>query len=128
MSGKLIKVTVYLRTDVLPGANEGEIVPGHAWASGVVRVRPSKAHRLRVGQPMPFSGMTQVGTAVEEALTAADVTLHLRPGPPGPPRPARPVRRVTSQPPGGFCLLGPPRAPSQREPVRSVILLAQNVK
>lgn len=34
---------------------------------------------------MPFSGMTQIGTAVEEALTAADVTLHLRPG-----HPARP--------------------------------------
>ena len=34
---------------------------------------------------MPFSGMPQVGTAVEEALTAADVTLHWRPG-----RPARP--------------------------------------
>jgi hypothetical protein len=47
---------------------------------------------------MPFSGMTQVGTAVEEALTAANVTL---PRPPGPSRPARPVRRVTSQPRAG---------------------------
>jgi hypothetical protein len=84
MSDKPIKVTVYLRTDGLPGAAEGQVIPGHAWASGVVRVRPSKAHRLRAGRPMPFSGMTQLGTAVEEALTAGDVTLHLRPG-----RPAR---------------------------------------
>ncbi len=85
MSDKPIKVTIYLRTDGLPGAAEGQVIPGHAWTSGVVRVRPSKAHRLRAGQPMPFSGMTQIGTAVEEALTAADVTLHLRRG-----RPVRP--------------------------------------
>ena len=65
-----------------PGSAAGG---GSRLAYGVVRVRPSKAHRLRAGQPMPFSGMTKVGTAVEEALTAADVTLHQWPG-----RPARP--------------------------------------
>ena len=102
----MIEVRVSLSADGLRGAAEGAIVPGHAWASGVVQVRPSRAHQLHPGAAMPFHGMAQMQVAVEEALEAAGVTLHRPPGRPEPPRPALPVRRLSGQ--------RPPRARAAR--------------
>jgi hypothetical protein len=50
---KMIEVKVRFWTNDIARAAD-EIVPKHAWASGVVRMEPNASHVISPGKPAPF--------------------------------------------------------------------------
>jgi hypothetical protein len=77
---KTISVTVYFFTDDLAD-QDGDVIPGHAWAQGQVAVRANATHSIKSGYEVMFNRMADLPAAIEDALIAAGVTLHL-PGAP----------------------------------------------
>jgi hypothetical protein len=75
--GETIKVTVYFWTNPPTGSS----LPAgpHAQACGTVAVKASKAHGVKSGHEKHFNRMSDLQTAVEDALTGAGVTLHIPP-------------------------------------------------
>jgi hypothetical protein len=71
---KMIELRVRFWTNDL--ADDGAIRPKHAWASGVVRVKPNPAHGIRAQRPVPFNSLLDLGAAIEETLIANGLTLH----------------------------------------------------
>jgi hypothetical protein len=55
----------------------GQIVPKHAWSSGVVRIESNKAHGIVPGAPRPFHSLLDVGAVVEKLLIDQGIVLHL---------------------------------------------------
>jgi hypothetical protein len=73
---KTISVTVYFFTDDL-AEQDGDVIPGHAWAQGQVAVRANATHTIKSGHEVMFNRMADLPAAIEDALIAAGVTLHL---------------------------------------------------
>jgi len=59
--------------DIAPA---GQIIPKHAWVSGVVRMEPNKTHSITPGNPLPFHSLLDVGAVIEKALIEHGVMLH----------------------------------------------------
>ena len=71
---KMIEVKVRFWTnDIVLAANE--IVPKHAWASGVVRMEPNESHGISPGKPAPFHSLMDLTAVIEKVLVAHGVTL-----------------------------------------------------
>jgi hypothetical protein len=75
---KTIALTVRLWTNDL--ADDGGLIPGHAWDQGTVALIANTLHGVRaVSAPVQFSGLMAIGSAVAEVLQASGVTLHACP-------------------------------------------------
>lgn len=55
---------------------KGEIVPKHAWDSGVVRIERNESHGITPGNPLPFHSLLDVGRAIEKVLIDHQIVLH----------------------------------------------------
>ncbi len=70
----MIEVKVpFWTNDIARAANE--IVPKHAWASGVVRMESNKTHGIAPGKPAPFHSLMDPTAVIEKVLMAHGVTL-----------------------------------------------------
>jgi hypothetical protein len=58
---------------------KGQIVPKHAWAFGVVRMKSNKAHGIVAEQVEQFRSLLDVGVAIEKTLKKHGIVLHLSP-------------------------------------------------
>lgn len=57
-------------------ADEGKIIPKHAWASGVIRMERNAAHGISPGRPLPFHSLLDIGSVIERTLQEHDIQLH----------------------------------------------------
>ena len=71
---KTIPITIRLWTDTL--APNGEVMPKHAFGSGVVRLAPNKTHGIKGTAPVPFTTWTELLSTLERVLADNGVTLH----------------------------------------------------
>jgi hypothetical protein len=53
---RTIPITIRLWTDGL--APKGEVLPRHAYGSGVIRLAPNKTHGIKGTSPVPFTTWT----------------------------------------------------------------------
>jgi hypothetical protein len=73
---KMIEVKVRFWTNDIAGG-EGEIVPGHAWASGVIRMETNASHGIAPSRAVPFHSLMDLPAVMERVLIAHGVTLHI---------------------------------------------------
>ena len=71
---KMIEVKIRFWTDKIADAKD-EIVPRHAWASGVVRMEANESHGISPANPVPFNSLLDLPAVIEEVLIAHDVKL-----------------------------------------------------
>ena len=70
-----VKVVIYYMTS--PGlAPAGQIVPGHAWNSGTVRVKRNGPHGILRQVDRRFHGDAGLLSALKDARDEAGLTLH----------------------------------------------------
>ncbi len=72
---RMIEVQIRFWTNNI-AESKGQIVPKHAWASGVVKVESNKSHGIQAGNPLPFHSLLDVGAVIEKALIQHGITLH----------------------------------------------------
>lgn len=73
---KMLRVSVRFWTDDI-AKTSGHVVPGHAWAGGVVVVESNETHGIpRVQDGATFNSMAELPLAIEKAIMRAGVTLH----------------------------------------------------
>lgn len=73
---KMIEVKLRFWTNDI-AADDGKILPKHAWASGVVRMERNRAHGVVPGKPIPFHSLLDISAAIEKALIEHRITLHI---------------------------------------------------
>lgn len=56
---------------------EGQILPKHAWASGVVRIEANESHDIDSGRTIPFQSLLDLGSVIEKVLIEHDIKLHV---------------------------------------------------
>ena len=72
---KMIEVKIRFWTnDIAP--NKGDIIPKHAWASGVVRMERNNTHGIEPKNPKPFHSLLDVGAIIEKVLIEHGIMLH----------------------------------------------------
>lgn len=71
---KMIKLQIDLWTNDL--AEKGNIVPKHAWDSGVVKMRTNPSHGIVPNSPTPFHSIAQLSGAIEQLLIDHGIILH----------------------------------------------------
>jgi hypothetical protein len=72
---KMIEVSLRFWTNGI-AKSKGQIMPKHAWSSGVVRVQGNESHGIVSGNPRPFHSLLDVGAVVEAVLVNHGITLH----------------------------------------------------
>lgn len=73
---KMIELRVRFWTnDIAEGGSQ--IVPKHAWASGVVRIEKNDLHGIRPGKTTPFQSLLDLGKVIEKTLIDHDIQLHV---------------------------------------------------
>jgi hypothetical protein len=72
---KMIEISLRFWTNDI-AKSKGEIVPKHAWSSGVVRVQGNESHGIVSGNPKPFHSLLDVGAVVEAVLVSHGIKLH----------------------------------------------------
>jgi hypothetical protein len=73
---RMIEIRVRLWTDSIADG-KGNIVPGHAWDSGVVRMDRNTAHGIAPGNPVPFNSFADLPGKIEKVLIDHGVKLHI---------------------------------------------------
>ena len=71
---KMIEVKVRFWTDDL--AEEGHIIPKHAWTAGVVRMKRNESHGIVPEAPIPFNSLAEVSAVIEQVLIDHEIRLH----------------------------------------------------
>ena len=72
---KMIEIQLRFWTNDI-AEKKGQIVPKHAWTSGVVKVESNKSHGIQAKSPIPFHSLLDVGAVIEKALIQHGITLH----------------------------------------------------
>ena len=54
----------------------GEIVPKHAWTSGIVRMERNESHGIVPENPRPFDSFMELPTVIAKVLMEHGVILH----------------------------------------------------
>lgn len=72
---KMIEVKLRFWTDDIAGT-EGNIVPKHAWTSGVVRIERNDSHGIIPGDPRPFNSLMEIPAVIEKVLVQHGIKLH----------------------------------------------------
>jgi hypothetical protein len=75
---KMIEVKVRFWTDEL--SSPGQVIPKHAWSSGVVRMKGNKTHGISGGKARPFNSLLDIGAVIEKVLTDHGIVLHISRG------------------------------------------------
>ena len=73
---KMIEVRIRFWTDDI-APNKDEIIPKHAWMSGVVAMDRNKSHGISPEAPIPFNSLLSLGSAIEKVLIAHGVVFHV---------------------------------------------------
>jgi hypothetical protein len=71
---KMIEVKIRFWTNDI--AEQGKVIPKHAWASGVVRIEANQAHGIVPGKPRPFHSLLDVTSVIEKVLIEHGIVLH----------------------------------------------------
>lgn len=72
---KMIEVKLRFWTnDIADRSNQ--IIPKHAWSSGVVRIESNKSHGIVPSAPKPFHSLLDVGAVIEKLLIEQGIILH----------------------------------------------------
>lgn len=72
---RMIEVRVRFWTDNI-AEERGRVVPGHAWASGVVRIARNQAHGISPQKPIPFNSLLDLTAIIEKTLIRNGIRLH----------------------------------------------------
>lgn len=72
---RMIEVKLRFWTDEI-AEGKGQILPKHAWGSGVARIERNDAHGIKPAAPVPFNSVLEIGTAIEKVLMAHGIKLH----------------------------------------------------
>lgn len=72
---KMIEVKVRFWTNKI-APKKGNIVPKHAWTSGMVRMERNFAHGIMPQKPKPFHSLMDITAVIEKVLIAHGVELH----------------------------------------------------
>jgi hypothetical protein len=72
---KMIEVKIRFWTNDI-AESQGEVIPKHAWSSGVVRMERNDSHGLKPGTPRVFHSLLDVGSVIEKVLIEHGVVLH----------------------------------------------------
>jgi len=64
---KMVEVKLRFWTNDI-AEQKGNIVPRHAWSSGVVRIEPNKCHGIEGSDSIPFNSLLEAGKAIEQCL------------------------------------------------------------
>lgn len=72
---KMIEVKIRFWTDGL-AVEQGNILPKHAWAAGVVRMESNRSHGISPENPVPFNSLLDVGAKIEQVLLDHGIILH----------------------------------------------------
>lgn len=72
---RMLEVKVRFWTDgIVKG--EGQIMPKHAWTSGVVRMQHNKSHGISPEYPIPFNSLMELPQVIERVLIQHRIKLH----------------------------------------------------
>ena len=72
---KMIEVKLRFWTNDI-AEKKGDVIPKHAWSSGVVRVERNDSHGIKPGTPLPFHSLLDVGAVIERSLLEHGIVLH----------------------------------------------------
>jgi len=72
---RMIEVRVRFWTDGI-AEGEGQIVPKHAWTSGVVRMERNESHGISPKNPRPFNSLMDLPRIMEMVLIDHGIKLH----------------------------------------------------
>jgi len=72
---RMIEIKVRFWTNDIAGA-EGDVIPRHAWSSGVVRMEANRTHGIKPKNPAPFHSLLDLPSVMEKVLIQHGVTLH----------------------------------------------------
>jgi len=72
---KMIEVKIRFWTNDI-AKKTGNIVPKHAWSSGVVRMEGNKSHGIKPRNPLPFHSLMDIGAVIEKVLINHSIALH----------------------------------------------------
>lgn len=72
---RMIEVKVRFWTDQI-AEGEGQILPKHAWTSGVVRMKRNKSHSIIPKDSRPFNSLMELPQVIERVLIEHDIVLH----------------------------------------------------
>jgi hypothetical protein len=75
---RMIQVNVRLWTSNI-AKGEGNVIPKHAWTSGVVRMETNTTHGIKPRNPVPFHTLMNLSAVIERVLIAHGIVLHLSP-------------------------------------------------
>lgn len=71
---KMIEVKVRFWTDEI--ADAGHVLPKHAWAAGVVRLKRNELHEIVPDPPTPFNSLPELASVIEQVLIDHGIRLH----------------------------------------------------
>ena len=72
---KMIEIKLRFWTNDI-AEEKGNIVPKHAWTSGVVRIERNDSHEIQPSNPLPFHSLLDIGAVVEKVLIKHEIVLH----------------------------------------------------
>jgi len=72
---RMIEVRVRFWTDGI-AEGEGQIVPKHAWTSGVVRMERNESHGISPKNPRPFNSLMDLPRIMEMVLIDHGIKLQ----------------------------------------------------
>ncbi len=72
---KMIEIRVRFWSDEL-AEKATQIMPKHAWTSGVVRMARNESHNIRPENPRPFNSLMDLPRIIEMVLIEHGVKLH----------------------------------------------------
>lgn len=76
---KTIEVSLRFWTDDI-AETKGHIEPRHCWSAGTVRIPKNDSHGISGEyRAIPFNSLKEITSAIEKAMTEADITIHTDP-------------------------------------------------
>jgi len=75
---KMIELRIRLWTNDLAEV-KGEIIPKHAWDSGVVFMEKNQSHGIDPANPKPFHSLSELPSMIEAVLIKHGIKLHPSP-------------------------------------------------
>ena len=73
---RMIEVKVRFWTNGI-AESEGQVLPKHAWGSGMVRIERNKYHGITPEQPEPFNSLLELPAVIERVLIQHGIVIHL---------------------------------------------------
>ena len=72
---RMLEVRVRFWTDEI-AEGKGQIMPKHAWTSGVVRMARNESHGITPKEPRPFNSLMELPQVIERVLIEHGIKLH----------------------------------------------------